>query len=287
MTRNNVPRGFARQARRSTSPVQMGAIGNDAAGEAVAGERRAGRARLPVAERAHGVEQVGDAGEPLPHRRVNRVGIGLAVAGGDDDAARGEGGDIGRRHTLRRQRHQDPARAERGEQVDVARGEWPDRPRIVRPAARGVDVGPFEVDAEHARLAQVHRLAHRGDGPRHVGACAGDEGRKKSRCAEGTMGPADRCDRCCRRRLVEHRAAAAIDLQVDEPGGERAAREPRDAGGGRDRVLRHDVADCAIRQQRHAAGNNPLRRVQPGAHQGFHHRPSGPCWDAPRRPWPW
>ena len=267
--------------------MHVDAIGDDAAGEAVAGERRAGRARLPVAERAHGIEQVGDAGEPVRHRRVHRVGVGLAVTGGDDDAARGERGDIRRCHALRCQCHQGATGGERGEQVDVALGWRPDRPRVMRPAARGVDVRPFEVDAEDSRLARVHRLAHRRDRPRHVGARAGDEGREEARGAEGAMGATDRRDRCRRRRVVEHHAAAAVDLEVDEPGGERAAREPRGAGGGGDRVLRHDVADCAVRQQQGATGGEPLRRVQPGAHQGLHHRSSGLCRNASRRPWPW
>ena len=157
----------------------------------------------------------------------------------------------------------------------------------MRTAARGVDVRPLEVDAEHSRLARVHRLAHGRNRPRHVGARARDEGREEARGAEGAMGATDRRDRCRRRCVVEHHAPAAVDLEVDEPGGERAAREPRDAGGDGDRVVGHDVADCAIRQQQGATGGEPLGRVQPGAHQGLRHRSSGLCRNASGRPWPW
>ena len=145
----------------------------------------------------------------------------------------------------------------------IARGSW--APRRAR-----LHVGTFEVNAENPRHGLIERPPHRFNRPDHVVAWAGNEGRQESGSAEGAMGPAD-CGngrRC--RRVVEHHAAAAVDLEVDEPGRQCASREPRDARSSGDRVLRHDVADGAALQQQGTAGDETFRRVQPGAGQGFH-----------------
>ena len=81
--------------------MHVDTVGDDAAGEAVAGKRRAGGAQFTVTERAHGIEQVGDAGQPRG-RSAEGIGVGLAVAGGDDDAASDERRDTVLLHALRR-----------------------------------------------------------------------------------------------------------------------------------------------------------------------------------------
>ena len=84
-------------------------------------------------------------------------------------------------------------------------------------------MGPLEMDAEDPGYRPIERLSHRPDRPHHVVARAGDEGRQKTRGAEGAVGAADRRDGRHCRRIVEHHAGAAVDLEVDEPGRERTA----------------------------------------------------------------
>ena len=240
-------------------------------------ERCPGGARRTVAERPHGVEEVGDAGHAVCRRRLHRLGVGLAVAGGDDDAAGRERGDVRGRHALRRERHQGAAGPKRGQQVEIARARRPQGPAVMGAAPRRVEVRPLEVDAEHPRLVRLQRRAHRRDRPHHVRTHTGDEGREKTRGPARPVGAADRRDGRRRRRVVEHHAAAAIDLEVDEAGGERAAREPHDAGRGGDRVVGHDVADRAALVQQGTAGRESVGRVQPGAGERVHRRASGPA----------
>src|SRR5688572_10446784 len=82
---------------------------------------------------------------------------------------------------------------------------------------------PFEMQPGEARHLLARRLdAGRDHSPGDLGGIR-DQRRQTRSAAEGRMRPADRLDSLDIRMIVEHDAAAAIDLRVDEAGGKHVA----------------------------------------------------------------
>ena len=88
------------------------------------------------------------------------------------------------------------------------------------------DEGAFQMQAENPVPAGGR--ARRRDGGPHLLARVGDQGRQARRRAEAAVRPGDGAHAVGCRLIVEQNAAAAIDLQIDEAGGEEdAGREAR------------------------------------------------------------
>ena len=89
---------------------------------------------------------------------------------------------------------------------------------VVYAAALGVEIGPFDMNAECAGYARSDGLACGRDRAREHVQVVADERGQESDGAEASMCTADLGDRSDARRVVEQHAAAAVDLRVDKAG---------------------------------------------------------------------
>ena len=194
-------------------------------------QRRRDRSRLPAQHRRHGVEQMGEAGEPFAHRGarllVGRHGMSERYA----NTGFGKLRDGALRHLLRRERDQRDAFARLGQQRQIVRRDLPDELRIVHARPLRRNERAFQMNAEHARFA-IHRGLHGIDRGGHLLRGVGDEGRQQSRRAEFAVRARDGRHRFRRRAVVEQHVAAAVHLHVDEAG-----REPCSCGQSRVRAV--------------------------------------------------
>ena len=91
------------------------------------------------------------------------------------------------------------------------------------PFAGDGEMRPFEMQPGKAGHLAPRRLDAGGDHRRGDFRRVGDQRRQQRGGAEGRVRPADRLDALDIWMVVEHDAAAAIDLQVDEAGREHVA----------------------------------------------------------------
>ena len=209
---------FGAQRKRHRAGMDMDAIGDDAGVETACVDRRAGQPRLAIADLAHGVEEVRDdrragLGEG---RRSGIAGVGMAEA--DDGAGLGQRHDAARLDGFGRDRgeqdRQIPARRDQRRLVGV--GHRPNEDRIMGTLARDGKMRPFEMQAEKTGHFFPGGPGAGGDGHGGDRRRVGDQRRQQRRGAERRMCPADGFDRGDVGMVVEHDAAAAIDLDVDE-----------------------------------------------------------------------
>ena len=113
--------------------------------------------------------------------------------------------------------------ARRHQRRQIGIGHRPDQFRIVRAFAGDGEVWPFEMQPGKAGHLAPRRLDAGGDRGSSDFRRVGDQRRQQRGGAEGRMRPADRLDALDIWMIVEHDAAAAIDLQVDKAGGEHVA----------------------------------------------------------------
>ena len=234
--------------------MHVNAIGDQPGRQAAQIERRTHDTRFAIAELALGVEQMG-------HHRRPGFGGGLdlrvarfGVADTDDNAGTGEAGDLCRRHGLGRNRnHQVRKLAPRRYQplqIGVIHGA--DQRRIVCALAGWPQMRAFEMKPQKSGYAALRGACAGGDHGGGFLARVGDEGRQASRRAIAEVGCADRLDRRGIGCEVQQRAAAPIDLQVDQPRREEAARE-RYAGDAEGSVSGGDTLDPLAVDDQHRA----------------------------------
>ena len=130
--------------------------------------------------------------------------------------------------------------------------------RLVVHAFSGrVDVWSLDMDAQDARHPPVDRMAHGSDRARDGRAIGGDQGRQE---AGGAVTPVRRADPRDGRGLggiVEQRAAAAVDLEVDEARRQQAALEVDAARAVRQPRIVDNALDPSVREQQGAAAGQP------------------------------
>ena len=127
---------------------------------------------------------------------------------------------------------------------------------------------PLEMQAEKAGHAPVGGLDAGADGRRRDLRRVGDQRRQERRRAELRMRLADRLDALERGPVVEHDAAAAIDLQVDEAGRQHAGARLRDLGGIGRLVAFHDRLDQPVAHHQHGVAQPELAVEDPGCREG-------------------
>ncbi len=168
---------------------------------------------------------------------------GVAVAEGDDHAGIGETADQPGRRLLGGDGHQQraDARARRDQPLGIGLVERAHELGAMRALARGREMRAFEMQADDAGDGRDRRRrgVDRADG---VGIGRGDQRRQQRGGAEAAMRVGDAGDPPGIERVVEHHAAAAIHLQVDEARREDAAVQRLDAGVGGNRVVGNQVA---------------------------------------------
>ena len=220
---------------------------------------------------------MGDA--PRPGSLVGDAGlvIRIGMAEGHQHAGFGQAVDLSPGHVLGCDRHHQERQAPGGldQQREVGIGHRPDQRRIMRALAGERQVRAFEVQPADPRHALCDRRRHRRDGGAAVLGRVGDEGGQDGAGAEPGMGRGHDRQRLGRGRVVEHHAAAAIDLEVDESGREDIAGEVDLLAGRRDPIVavehRHHailepqgvgvVEAAAVEDPAAAEGENP------GAHR--------------------
>ena len=225
--------------------------------------------RLAVVQRRHGVEQMGDAGDPgrkgIAHRRV----IGIGMSGRHDHPGLDQGTDIVGRGHFRCQRHHGAPRCQAAQQRD-RRGIQPQEAGgVMRPLARRVQKGALDVDPHHARHARGDRLLGRPHGLVDPLDRVRDQRRQKGGGAEPRVRRPDTSDCLDARIVVEQHPAAAVDLRVDEAGQQPAALEvhgrARRARGRRDDPATLDVQ--AVGNPALAGHHPAVREGQAGGHR--------------------
>ncbi len=179
-------------------------------------QRGADHAGLAAAQRGHRVEQVGEAAHARIQRGADGGVIGSGVAGADEQPCRGQLGDLRQRHLLRRQREQAHAAVRRAQPRQLVAAGRVEKLRVVHALARGCQVRPFQMDAEHTGHAFGEGLLHRRQRRAHRVGVVTDQRRQKSGGAMAPMRRADAADAFHRGRIVEQHPAAAVDLGVDE-----------------------------------------------------------------------
>ena len=157
--------------------------------------------------------------------------------------------EIGRSH-LGRERDECPSTPKGRQQTDRAAVELAQLRGVVNATALGVEIGTFDVDAEHARHFRVDRGAHGGDGARDDVQIVADERGQEAGRAEPAMGLADLAYGVDRRHGVEEHAAAAVHLRVEKTREEEMAAEIVALGAGAPRIPRsYDIDDPASIEQ--------------------------------------
>ena len=144
--------------------------------------------------------------------------------------------------------------------------------RIVDTVPGGGEHRPLDVDAEHAGNASVDRLLDRAHGLVDHGAIVGDDGGKKPRGAIAAVRRADGDEAVDRRRLVEQRAAAAVDLDVDEAGREHAAVECANGRAARRLALGQHGGDLRSIEHHRQALDQRVAAQHPGAGENDRHQ---------------
>ena len=217
-------------------------VGDDADEGFPGVERRPDHAGPAAHERAHRIEEMGEraraGGEPSLRLLVGRFG----VAERHQHAARGERADDFGADAVGRKRQHHGAAVGVGDHFDVARLDLANVVRVVRALPRRVEERPFEMDAEHRRKAPS-RVAHCRDRRLRLLRRVGHQGRHHADRAVPAMRLGDAGDDVYARAVVHQRAAAAIDLNVDETRRENSAAEIDFAAAAGTIPIRRDACD--------------------------------------------
>ena len=196
---------------------------------------------------AHCVEECVATVAPASTQRRAAFEPRVGMAEADDDARVGQmpdlrGGDRLGRDGAQQNRHVSP----RGDQRrQIVRAHRPDELRVVRALSGDGQMRAFEMQPEKARDVLPGSLGSGGDGLGGDLGRIGDQRRQQRSRAERHMRPADRADGVDVAMVVQHDAAAAIDLQVDEAGRQHAAVQFHDRHAGRHGPSRNDLGDVS------------------------------------------
>ena len=227
-----------------------------------------------MAERTHGVEAVGDV------RHASRDGLngllvgGVGVAHGGDRAGRYDGVyELASARQLRRDRHLHDVAFGGIPQLAILAGAGGAQPaRRERALSDGVDVGALEVEAEDARAARDgphdgREGAETADDLCVVGAGGADEEAGDAAGGDPAGVGTDLLG------LVGHEAeaAAAMDVDVDEAGGEVAAACVDDGRGGRRRFAGREHGGDAISVEQQPAIADGVVEDEAGVGDGGGH----------------
>ncbi|GMA75536.1 hypothetical protein GCM10025880_19530 [Methylorubrum aminovorans] len=248
--------------------ADMVAVGDDPGKRRLFREGDAHRAGLARADLGHRVEQMGEAGEPLRHRRPDRGTRIRRMPGADPCAAGDEVCHRAGRHPLGRQRHQGKAaRPQAGEKLGVAGAECGEPAGIVDADPLRAQERPLEMDAEDAGNACRDRFRDALDRRPDRRPRVGDEGGQQGSGAAFAVGGRDPGDADDARIVVEQHPAAAIDLTIDEARRQdRAGRQPHERhAGGR---FGGDVGDPPAAQDDDAVAEHPLAVKDPLGGEG-------------------
>ena len=153
--------------------------------------------------------------------------------------------DEPRRHDLRRQGDQQNSLARRSQDGEVVRARPPDAARVVHAGLFGRQKRPLEVKPEHAWLP-TDREVGRVQRKFHFFRAVGYERRQQACRAGFSMRRRDGANALHGRLIVEQNIAAAVDLQIDEAGGQPCALGQGANGNGPRQVRRrHEVRDAS------------------------------------------
>ena len=196
--------------------VDVDAVGDQPRPQPPVRQQGPRRARLPVPERAHGVEEVGTEREAGVRRAHDLVVRRLGVAGAGHRSRSGDQLDrVERARQLGSERHH--AHVPRAEQLpqraEVDRAEVG---RVVRAAAGRCEERALEVHAEDARARRAGGPFNRVEQTRVAVQRPRDRRRQVGRHPGARQRAADRLERAWIDAHV--RAEGAVDLEVDEAG---------------------------------------------------------------------
>jgi hypothetical protein len=128
-------------------------------------------------------------------------------------------------HGFRRDRGQENRnflrRLDEGKEIGIVH--WTDQLGIVRALVRNREMWSLDMQADKSRNLFLRRSFARGERRCRDLWCVGDQRREQGRGAKSDMRIAYGADRVDTRAVIEKRAAAAIDLNIDEAGHEHAA----------------------------------------------------------------
>ncbi|MNZ65913.1 hypothetical protein D3C78_841140 [compost metagenome] len=198
--------------------IDMETVGDQPAIQLAVRKCRSHQPRLAVAERAHGVEE-------MCHHGCTGLGIGrrhaearIGMAETDDDAGLAQRRNLLLGYVFRGDgcQHEWKLRLAARQNRKIGRFHLSDQRRIMGALACDGKMRPFEMQAEKAGhpslVGDDAGFGGSGGNVRPVG----DECDHQRRGAELRMGRADAGNAFHIRLIVEHHAAAAIDLEVDE-----------------------------------------------------------------------
>ena len=269
---NRSPRATA--ASRTTTRVDVDAVGDQPDPGPPVGQRHAGQAGLAVVQRPHGVEQVRHVGHARVERGLGLGGGGGRVAGGHPHAPVDEGAhDVEGARQLGGQGHQRHAGVGRpalaGDEVDHGGAQVGG---IVGATPLGRGTGPRGAGRAAPRPPGRRRPASAAQGPGPGGRRGGDHRREPGRDAPSREGGRHLAQPFGLGRQVD--ADRSVALQVDEPGRDQEARGVE---------VRHLAAVAGARRRaRHAAGRRgscPGDRVGVVLDGRIDHRTLGPGTD--------
>src|SRR5580692_4990609 len=103
-------------------------------------------------------------------------------------------------------------------------------PGVVHAAARGIEEGTLDVNAEDPGHAGVERGLHGSDGTPDGIEIVADQRGHEAGGTETPMRRPDGADRLGTRLIVEKNAAAAVDLHIDEARQQELTAEVHDGG---------------------------------------------------------
>ncbi len=139
-------------------------------------------------------------------------------------------------------------------------------------AARRVEEGSLDVNAEDAGHAGVERRLHRSDGAPDGLEIVADQRGHETGGAEAPMGRTDGTDGLGARVIVEQHAAAAVDLHVDEPGQQELSLDVHEVRFPAARITRIDQRlDARSREQQSPPAHDAVTGQDPAVHQGATH----------------
>ena len=205
--------------------MDMNAVEDKSSPCVAAAQGDADGAGFAALKRRHRIEQMGEAG-----RTCGQQGLDGIVRGGRMTDADGHAGIAKRlyvcwRGLFRRKRYNHWKRPLLRQQAHVIGIERTKKPLRVDAASLRRQPGAFEVKAEQSRHGFAHAALNCRDCSSHLAAIVGDQRRHDRGDAELGMRVGD-CLQCLDRRgVVEHCAAAAIDLDIDEPRGEKPLKQ--------------------------------------------------------------
>ena len=211
------PLGLHQQAHGGRVDVDV--VGDQLAAELGGDQGSAEQPRLSMAERAHGVEGVGDVADAVGDGLEGLVVGGVAVPGGDGDAPGQRIGDQPAVLLDLGGEDQDPCdtRVEQPRRLGpVGR---PDVGGVLGPGPGRVQVGPFQVGAEDggAAVDRPGHRPHRLKGAFGVGAARGHGGRQPGGDAVGGEEPGH-AGQPVRVGIHHVHPDRAVDVEVDEAG---------------------------------------------------------------------